>query len=240
VRVVLGFLILANVGVWMWATWYKPPVPHAEPHAPRADVAANKMRLVSEPGAKLVTRPKSAAAGNDTTAAQSRCFRLGPFPSPEKVQAAGALLARWGLSYERVTEFETLGTAYRLYLPAFATKEAAERKRQELTRLGFNDHALIEHEFGMQNAVSLGIFAIEQNAQVRRQQLAAKGIDAAVQLVPNVHANYWLALSGTADDARLGEVALARFAERDWGAPGVALKATPCSAGPRETTAREK
>lgn len=235
-NILLALLILANVGLWMWSTWYKDPVVRVETPVPREDVAGNKMRLVSEPGARLVTRPRSSRAQTqEGTAAESGCYRLGPFPSPDKAQAAAVILARWGLAAERVTEFETLGTAYRLYLPPYPSKEAAETKRRELTQLGFTDHAMIEHEPGMEHALSLGSFAVEHNAQTRREQLAAKGIHAAIQRVPNVHALYWLALPGSAADGRFGDVPLARFAEHDWGGREIALKTTACAAAPRES-----
>jgi len=232
-KFLLALLVLANVGMWMWATWYKEPAPRAEIPARRADINADKMRLVSEPGTRLVVRTRSTAARTSADAGDARCYRLGPFPSPDKAQLANVVLERWGVTNERVTEFQMLGTAYRLYLPPFASKEAAERQRRELVRLGFTDHALIEHEPGMENALSLGIFAVEQNAVTRRQQLAARGVHVSIQTVPNVNAIYWLALAGPAAVGRVADVPLARFAEHDWGAPGVGLKAAACNAAPR-------
>lgn len=226
---VVGVLFLANVALFMWGTWYHRPLVPLDIPTPPVEIAEDKMLLLSEPGTRLVLRTSGALRlgdGGDTP-----CYQLGPFPTLEKARAGGARLGTWGLTYERVAEFETLGPAYRVILPPAPSLEAAERKRRELTKQGFTDHAVVQNEQGMENAISLGIFAVEQNARARLQQLLSKGMVAQIQPVPNVHPVYWLAIAGTGSDGQIGGVPLERFSAEDWGVPNVQLRAQPCNGG---------
>lgn len=223
----IGTLVLANLALLMWGVWYHEPLVRLQTARPPDEIAADKMKLLAEPGARLVVR------GSDTK--QSRfpggdasCYQLGPFPTLEKARMAGARIGTWGLSYERVAEFETLGPAYRVVVPPLPSREAADRRRREIAALGFTDNAPIVGEAGMENAISFGIFSVEQNARVRQQQLARKGIQTVIQPIPNVHPIYWLAIAGASSDGQLGGVPLDRFGTEDWGTPDVALRPIPC------------
>lgn len=225
-----GFLILANIGLLMWGSWYHQPLVSLTPPSPRPVVAPEKLKLLSEPGVRLVVRPPTPISRSDTAA--RNCYRLGPFANVEQLRLAGSKLENWGVAYERATEYETQGVAYRVYLPPLASVEVAEARRRELTRLGFRDHALIQNETGMENAISLGLFSVEQNARARIRQLSTKGVKAAIQAVPNVRPIYWLALTGPAEEATIGPVPAARFAEEDWGTPGATLHQAACPSEP--------
>ena len=224
----VGVLVLANVGLLMWGLWYHKPLVDVDPIQPRSTVAQDKMKLLSEPGARLVLRSPDGTSAAIPNGASVNCFQLGAFPTLEKVRTAAGKLDLWGLRYTRVAEFETLGPSYRVYLPPLPSRDAAERKRRELTKLGFTDHAVIQQEEGMENAISLGIFSVEQNAITRAQQLARQNIHALIQPIPNVHPVYWLALSAPAVDGRIGATPLTQFAEEDWGVPNVSLRPALC------------
>jgi hypothetical protein len=228
-RWVVGFLVLANLALLMWGLWYHKPLVAIETPSPRPAVAPDKMKLLSEPGVRLAVRTRSpSTARTEEAAVTSSCYQLGSFPTLERARTAGAKLEAWGLAYERVAELETLGPAYRVVLPPLPSKEAAERKRRELAALGFTDNALIQQEEGMENAISFGLFSVEQNARVRVQQLAQKGVRAIIQPVPNVHPIYWLRLAGASIDGQLAGVPLERFGTEDWGSPNIALGSTAC------------
>ena len=228
----VGMLVLANIGLLMWGLWYHQPLVNVDPIKPQPTVAPEKMKLLSEPGARLVLRSPSATSPSAATGSSSNtnCYQLGAFPTLEKARAAAGKLDIWGLAYTRVAEFETLGPSFRVYLPPLPSREAAESKRRELTKLGFTDHAVIQQEEGMENAISLGIFSVEQNAVTRAQQLARRNIHALIQPIPNVHPVYWLALSTPAIDEKIGSTPIARFAEEDWGTPNVGLRPALCGA----------
>ena len=215
-RLVFALLVLANVGLYMWATWYKDPPPVPAPV--RAEIAPQKMRLLSEPGVKLTTRkagppPPAPVRVVDGLA----CFALGPFARKDAAQAAATQLQAWQIDAAERTEQEQLTAAYRVFLPPFPSRQDAERKRRELTRLGFTDHAVI-HEEGLDNAVSLGLFAVEANARLRMRQLAAKGVKAVFQALPATRELYWLDFGGEVKDGQLGSVAVGALGSHPWGA----------------------
>jgi hypothetical protein len=231
IKWIFGVLVLANVALFMWGRWYHQPLVSLEPPKPRPPVAREKLKLLSEPGVRLVLRSSKAMPKpktSDSPAAASNCFELGPFATLEKTRAAEGKLDSWGIGHTRVSEFETLGPSYRVYLPPLPSRQAAERKRRELTKLGFSDHAIIQGEEGMENAISLGIFSVEQNAITRAQQLARKDIDALIQPIPNVRPVYWLALSTHAIGGQIGTTPITRFNKEDWGAPNVGLQPMLC------------
>jgi hypothetical protein len=233
---VFAILVLANLGFWLWATGIREPQDQPVVSG-RPALAPEKMKLLTEPGVKLVPRPKprpqparpadsepaAATEGRGETA--GACYRVGPFADAASADKAGAELTELNISFVRELEEQRRVVSQRVYLPSFPTKEAAEAKRKELTRLGFRDHALIEEE-GMQHAISLGVYSVEANALRHIKLLAAKGIQARIEPLYQIRAGYWLALRLDAPAA--GGDALAALRARKWEAPNVKLTEAPC------------
>ena len=214
--------VLANLGLWMWASWYKE-APLEEHRAARAPIAPEKMRLLSEPDVKLAARKTPPPANAELVAnAVPVCFRLGPFTDTARVIQAEAKLNERHLGFARRTEETKTITGYRVTLPPLASREAAERKRQELTRLGFKDHAVIQED-GWHNAISLGLFSVEANATARVRELAAKGVEASMQPLTQDRTLYWLdLLEPTAHDN------VVKLKQADGGAKEVQLHESAC------------
>lgn len=216
-RILFAMLVLANVGLYMWATWYKDPAPVAITVA-RPEIAPRKMRLLSEPGVKLTTRKAAPPPPAPVQTADGlACFALGPFARKDALQAALTQLQSWQIDAGERVEHQQLTAAYRVYLPPFPSRREAERKRRELNRMGFTDHAVI-HEEGLDNAVSLGLFSVEANARLRLQQLAAKGFSAVLQSLPATRDLYWLDFGGEVKDGQLAGVPVATLAAHAWDA----------------------
>lgn len=222
---VFATLVLANFGLWMWASWYKEQ-PAVERRTARASIATEKMRLLTEAGVRLQPRKASPSANAELTAnAEPACLRIGPFPDADLIAIAEAKLNDLSLSFvHRFTETKTI-TIYRVYLPALTTKLAAEQKRKELTRLGFKDHAVIQEE-GWQNAISLGLFSVEANAESRVSELAAKGVEAKRQPLDQTRTFNWLDIAIPVP-SDIG----ARVKQIDWGAKDIRAQETVCPTG---------
>jgi hypothetical protein len=183
------------------------------------------MRLLSEPGVKLQSRKAPPPANAELAVAAAQvCFHIGPFPDATAATAGESKLSEWHLALVRRPEEIRIVTGYRVYLPAFASKEAAERKRQQLTRLGFKDHALSQ-EGASQYSIALGLFAVEANAQARAHELAAKGVAAKVQPLTQARTRYWLDINV----AVLPDIA-AKVKQIDWGVKDVQAQETACPA----------
>ncbi len=217
-------LVLANLGLWMWASWYRE-TPAPENRAARPPIAPEKMRLLSEPGVKLIPRKAPPPANAELAAAAAQvCFHIGPFADADAAVAGESKLSEWHLAIVRRAEELKVVIGYRVYLPAFTSKEAAERKRKQLTRLGFKDHALSQ-DGPSQYSISLGLFAVEANAQGRVRELAAKGVTAEMQAVTQTRTHYWLDINV----AVLPDIA-AKVKQIDWGAKDIQAQETACPA----------
>ena len=222
---VFAALVLANLGLWMWASWYKES-PLEETRAARPPVAPEKMRLFNEPDVKLIPRKAPPPANAElTTGVAPACFHIGPFPDSGLVARAETRLNELQLTYSRRSDETRQATGYLVYLPPLPSPQAAERRRQELTRLGFKDHALMQEE-GMQNAISLGLFSVEANAENRVRELAAKNVQARIQSFQQTRTRFWLDVavkvpSETADKIR----------QIDWAARDVQVREITCPAG---------
>lgn len=229
----LALLLVANAALFMWGRWYREPLVDPAPPAPPRDVAQEKIKLLSEPGVRLLLRSRDEAAAAapalaatpSASGAQARCYRLGPFEQAAGADAAAAVFRARGFEYQRVAEPQTAPLAYYVYLPPLPSRQAAERRRRELTQRGLRDHALMQEE-GFENAISLGVFSVEGNARARVVQLARQGIEARVRAVAGTPPRYWLALASTGDRAE----ELERLARRERPAPGAALQARACPA----------
>ena len=222
---IFAALVLVNLGLWMWASWYKES-PVEESRTAREPVAPEKMRLIIEPGAKLAPRQAPLPTNaNLTTGAAPACFHIGPFSDADIVVRVERRLNELELTYSRRQEETQTVTGYLVYLPPLSSFEAAESKRQELNRLGFKDHALMQGE-DMQNAISLGVFTVEANAENRLRELAAGKVQARMQPFEQSRKRFWLDVavnypSDTSDKLR----------QIDWGEKDVQVQELVCPAG---------
>ena len=220
-KTIFALLVLANVGLVLWATGFRPGSDVLD--GPRPALHPDKMRLVDESGAQLLARnARPTTAGKTETGG---CYRIGPFADAVQADKANAVLKEIPLAYERRAEEQTVVTGYRVYLPPLATREAAEKKRRELSRLGFKDSSVMQEE-GMENALSLGLFTVEANAQKHLQALAAKKIDARMQTLSQTRTLHWLYLGAVESLAGV----LPRLQAADWGGTDIKVEETPCPA----------
>ncbi len=217
-KTIFALLVLANVGLALWATGFRPG--NDAPEGSRPALHPDKMRLVGEPGVQLSARNAGPATAGK---AETGCYRIGPFAESARTDKASAILKDIPLAYERRAEEQTVVTGYRVYLPPLPTREAAEKKRGELGRLGFKDSSVMQ-EAGMENALSLGLFTVEINAQKHLQALAAKKISAQLQTLSQARTLQWLYL-GTVES--LAGV-LPRLQATDWGGADIKIEETPC------------
>lgn len=220
-KTIFALLVLANVGLVLWATGLRPG--GEAPEGLRPALHPDKMRLVDEPGAQLSARNARPAAAGKTEA--GGCYRIGPFADAAQADKASAVLREIPLVYERRAEEQTVVTGYRVYLPPLPTRDAAEKKRRELSRLGFKDSSVVQEE-GMENSISLGLFTVEANAQKHLQALAAKKVEARMQTFSQARTLHWLYL-GTVES--LAGV-LPQLRATDWGGADIKIEEAPCPA----------
>jgi hypothetical protein len=217
----LAALLILNVGVALWIYSYgdRSAVPAPEPRVP---VRADSMKLASEAGVALKARPRppepKPLLPTEPTPPLAACYRAGPFSELEQVLAAARQLEERGVPSMRREETRPTVTGYRVYLPPFPTRQAAEAKRKELTRLGIRDHALIQEDG--RYAVALGFYSVQANASKQQRRLEAKGVRAKLEPVQLSRTAYGLELTGSNLFDSLKDFS--------WGASGVSLSEYNC------------
>lgn len=222
-RWLFAVLVLANIGLLMWATWYRDGA--GEASLPRPVFHPEQMVPLSAPGVALRAR-KTERVEAPLAAAKPRprCVSIGPFSSVQAADPAAARLAGEKLSAVRRNEEHKSESSYWVHLAPFASRKAAEQRRQELERLGIRD-VLVMLDTNGKPAVSLGLFARADNAQSRLQELAQKGVSALQEVRFRTESLTWF-------DLRLPEPAdamLEQLRATDWGAPAVDVRDTPCA-----------
>ena len=123
---------------------------------------------------------------------QRQCFSLGPFHSTEerdsvRMQLRGRVT---GVS-ERQTQ-AMVERGYWVFLPPYESLLEANRALLSLRALGLADIAIVYEENEWQNAISLGYFLRQDNANRRARQLRDKGYGVQVQVTRRAEPRYWL------------------------------------------------
>jgi hypothetical protein len=222
-RWTLAALVLINVGLFMWASWYRDGGQLRQPLA-RTPVNPEKMKSLAEAGvrAKLLPRERSSAV-KILKPVKRICHAVGPFETNREAVRAGERLKKVALEYTLRT-IEVSENRYQLYLPSFRSRKAAQTMQRRLSRLGFRDNALI-FEKGMRNAISVGIFKVKENAAGRRKDLQKKGIRTRERVLTTKHSRFWL-------DVPTDEVKLSRLRKIRWRSDAVAIKESTCALAP--------
>jgi len=223
-RWVFAALVLANLGLLMWASWYRESAEGALPARPV--LRPELMVPITTPGVALRTRRSERVDPPlAPTKAKRRCVALGPVPAGVAEPAAARLTAD-GIETARRTEERQLPASYWVHLAPYATRKAAERRMKELARLGIRDMLIMQDEQG-KYAISLGLFVQPDNARARIEELKQKGVEARQEVRERAESVVWfdLQLPEPAD------AAVTRLRGLDWGA-GVELRDAECPAEP--------
>jgi hypothetical protein len=213
VKWLVGVLLFLNIAVFMWGSWYKSAPPGAVVKA-RPPVNADTIRPLRPLAPPNV---RGDEAGQDGRL----CVSVGPFASEDQASTALTTAERLGVSNASPEHRVETATSYRVYLPSLPSRNLAEHKRAQLTELGFKEHYIID-EPGRENAVSLGVFAVEKNAAALVRALAEKGVSAKQEALTNAQTTYWL--KGEIDRKQLS-----RLRQQGWSDARARLSWQACS-----------
>lgn len=219
-------LVLANIGLLMWATWYREGV--GELRQPNPVFHPEQMVPLTTPGVALQAR-KSERPRASLVAAKPRprCVSIGPFVTAELADKAQVRLTEAKQAATRRSQEHKIESSYWVHLAPFGNRQQAERRLKEVQRLGIRD-VLIMADADGKPAISLGLFTSADNAQKRLQELAQKGVPAQQEVRYRTESQRWF-------DLRLPEpagAALGRLRAIDWGASGVEVRDAPCAPKP--------
>ncbi len=235
---VFSVLLLVNIGLFMWATWYKDM--SSEPvKKPRPPVNAENMLPLSTPGLKLKPRPAGGdrlellpATERAALGSEKYCYVVGPFESRDASLKAGGVLEEMKLGFNTRSAEDKSESSYWVFLPPLATRKDAQAKVKELANLGFKEH-FITQEGGRDNAISLGVFAQRENADSLLQELKGKDIEAKLETRYRLRLLYWLNLRA----AELTEEQVEYLGQYDWGPAEIRVRQAACEGNPVKAAA---
>lgn len=120
-----------------------------------------------------------------------QCFSIGPFHSEtEREEVLTSLLDISSAVTERQTQ-ALVEKGYWVFMPPYVSLLEANRELLSLKALGLNDIAII-HDGEWQNAISLGYFLRQANAQRRKKALAQRGHEAMIRVQRQSEDRFWL------------------------------------------------
>src|SRR5688572_21766077 len=214
-RALLVLLVVINAGVAAWWMLRKPP-----PREERIELPAGvpRLQLLQEVPANQRPRPAATMAppGPSTTtlATATQCVAFGPFTNPALLRRAHERLQPQ-VALARLREVP-LGTprAWRVYIPPFPTREAAQAVADRMLAAGLDD-LLVMPNGPDRNGIALGRFGSQASAQRRQAQLQAAGFTAQVGPVGDIATEGWI-------DVAAGATFDAERARQDIAAPRTA------------------
>lgn len=225
-RWLFAVLVLANLGLLMWATWYRDGAGEATP--PRPVFHPEQMVPLSAPGVALRARKNERVEAPLAAAKpRPRCVSVGPFATLPSADQTASRLAGEKLNAVRRPEERRSESSYWVYLAPFADRKQAEQRLKELERLGVRELLIMQDANG-RPAISLGLFTQADNAQKRLQELAQKGVAAQQEVRFRTETLVWF-------DLRLPEPAdavLERLRALDWNAPAIEVRDASCAPAP--------
>lgn len=202
-RALIVLLIVLNLGVAAW--WALRPAPRVAADTALAGVP--KLQLANErkppapamapaptqvPAPTRAPMPATIAPAADTVAKADapQCFRFGPFADEASAQAAAALL-RASVRKAATRTIAGGGKDWTVWLPPFDDMTSAQAKALEIATAGIKDYYVVAQ--GPQaNAVMLGRYGSEANAQRRLAELRGKGFEAQLQPPRDATSQSWV------------------------------------------------
>jgi len=208
-RWLFAVLVLANVGLFMWVTWHRGDA--GGTISPRPLFHPELMVPISAPGVTLKSRRNEKPSSPLLPAKpKMRCITIGPF-SPSAAEPAGAWLQAEQFEHAPRNEERQIENSYWVHLGPFENRKQAEKRLKELEKLGVRDLLIMQDREGGV-AISLGLFSLAENARIRQQELADKGVTAKQEVRYKTEKWLWL-------DVRTPEPAdsaVAKLRAHDW------------------------
>lgn len=177
-KLVFLLLVLANVVLFAWqqGAFGRFAEGGREPERVARQIEAERFRVLSEPEVqKLRERVTQARpAGVDLAGAQG-CLEFGDFGASEAARAETALAAL-ALGSRLTSRNVEVPGFYMVYLPPLKTRAEADRRADELRKLGVKDLAVIGENGPLRLGIGLGSFREADAAKSHLASLEKLGV----------------------------------------------------------------
>ncbi len=139
---------------------------------PTAAVATAPTRKV-RPKRQPAVRPAQASAGS--------CYNLGLYTQRQEAENRRVTMQALGYNAKLTTKYAKK-VIYLVYLPAYPSYTEASKVTEQLKESGQLDYQ-IQSIKGKKNSISLGVYSQPNTAEIRRQEIAALGLEPLVEPV---------------------------------------------------------
>lgn len=223
-RAAIVFFLMLNLGVGAW--WLGGDRLRAAPTTNVVDTVQPGLRLVDEPVASRpvvapVRRAQVSAMATVTPAlaeppstasapvvARALCLSFGPFVDATTRDAVRPRLQALSQKLVARDSRSRAARGWRVYMPALASREAAQQLMDKIKAAGINDWYIIATG-DEANSVALGRYGSEDSARRREAQLAAKGFTARAEPLGDTPPQWWLDARIAPDASRSALAAIA-------------------------------
>ena len=184
-KLIFWLLLLANAALFAMQKGYLGAFysDGREPARIGKQLQADKIKLVASDATPAATAAASASAPAASAPAAAdlapvACTEIGNFSASEARRFSSQLAERMpNLKFVR-REIQEVAS-HMVYLPSLGSKEAADKKADEVRRLGINDFFVIQDSSALRYGISLGIFKTDEAAQKQVASLAKRGLSGA-------------------------------------------------------------
>ena len=199
-RIVFLVLVLANIVVFIWFGWLRPPVP-TQAFTPLPQVQPLKLIAELTPAERraLASKPAAVPPANPPAAALAAesCMSYGPFPSAGAAEAGSTRLRAAGASVTEQLVPGKVRLGYWVYLPPFGSRREAEAAAKLLRQRGVKDLYVVNDEAN-RNAISLGVFSDRFGALAHQKKIRQLGYHPLLTERFRDAPRYWLNARGPA------------------------------------------
>jgi hypothetical protein len=168
-RTLFFILALANAAFFAFAWWDSGAVANADAQIVGQQLNREKIRLLLPEQVSALTRKP------EPPKAASVCLEWGAFVGSD-VARAGQALEPLGLGAALTQRKQEDAAGFWIYIPPFASRQAATRRAGELKLLGVDDFYVVPDDPKWRNAISLGVYKTEEAAKASLDALRAKGV----------------------------------------------------------------
>ena len=198
IRVLFLLTVLSNIGIFLYARQHTPKKPVFK----ATDNGVQKLVLLNEIDTQstIWESEKEKQSQNETVEKpfSQECFSLGPFPAQSQTLPVLDSLKSSVLKIRTRKIVSSQEAGVWVYLPPANTRELALENVRKLSDYSISDFYLVTGG-NDENAISLGLYREQQNADARVQELQSYGFNAQKQTRIEQWPEFWLDFTVVAD-----------------------------------------
>lgn len=180
-RILVISLVVAN----LFLLGFQRTEPVVEPETP------TPKRISGDPRIPTIHLFSEIIEDEDLLSGNRLCFSIGPFYSLEDRDSVRSQLREVATGIDERETQALVEKGYWVFMPPYVSLLEANQELLSLKALGLNDIGII-HDGEWKNAISLGYFLRQENAQRRKKNIESRGYEPLIRVRRQSEPRYWL------------------------------------------------